>query len=94
MKNDSMWGVHLSPSLPIVSMIRPSMNSTMISARLRTPLGATSGSLRAASTKIVVPMIVAAQAISAILLKVGNRSTHRTTSLISGNSSPSTEAVL
>ena len=49
MNNVSRNGVHRSPSLPIVCMtIWSSMNSTPVSARLRTPVGATIGSRRAA----------------------------------------------
>ena len=57
MKIDSRNGVHGRPSLPIVCMTMSfSMNSTPLSARLRTPVGAFSGSLLAASRKTTMPI--------------------------------------
>ena len=50
-------GVHLRPDLPIVCMtMLSSMNSIVTSARLRTPVGATIGSRRAASRNSVMPI--------------------------------------
>src|SRR5215208_4163784 len=62
------------------------MNSTPVSATLRTPVGATIAFRRAAMTKMTMPISAARQAINAILLKVGKMSFHWMTSLIGGNS--------
>src|SRR4051812_48334442 len=87
----SSSGVQPRPSRPIVCMTTPSsMNSTEISARLRTPFGATSGSRRPASRKTMIPISAAATAIRAILLNEAKKSCQRRTSLIFGKSRPST----
>ena len=67
-------------------MTIPSMKSMMDSTRLRTPLGASSGSRREAMKSSVAVISVASTAMRAILLKVGKRSCQRMTSLIGGNS--------
>ena len=86
-----MNGVQRRPSRPIVGMtIWSSMNSTMISARLRTPLGALVPSRLPASRKMTIPINAAATAIRATLLNVGKRSFQRRISLIGGNSSANT----
>ena len=66
------------------------MNSTMISARLRTPVGALVPSRLPASRKMTMPISAAATAIRAILLNVGKRSFQRRIALIGGNSSANT----
>ena len=89
-----MNGVHRSPWWPIVGItIWSSMNSTIVSARLRTPVGAFVPSRLPASRKITVLIKVAATAISAILLNVGKMSSQRSRALIGGNSSPNTVVV-
>ena len=67
-----------------------SMNSTIISARLRTPFGGFVPSRLPARRKMMVPISAAATAIRATLLKLGKRSFQRRTSLIGGNSSANT----
>ena len=86
MKSDSRNGVQPRPSRPIVCMTIPSMKSTTASTRLRTPLGALSGSRRDATNSSTTVINAASTAMSAILLKVGKRSRQRMTSLIGGNS--------
>ena len=84
-------GVQRRPARPIVGMtIWSSMNSTMISARLRTPFGGFVPSRLPARRKMMMPISAAATAIRATLLKLGKRSFQRRTSLIGGNSSANT----
>ena len=78
-------GVQPRPSLPIVCMTMPfSMNSTEVSARLRTPFGAAWASLRPARMNTSEPSTAAATAMRAILLNELNRSCQRRIELISG----------
>jgi hypothetical protein len=90
MNTEISHGVQTSPSGPIVPMIVSSTKSTIVSARLRTPRGAFIASLPLARMKIKDPMTAARQAISAILLKLPKMFCQRMTSLMFGNSSPST----
>src|SRR5210317_213829 len=84
-------GVQPRPSRPIVGMmICPSMNSTMDSARLRTPRGAVEPSALPAMRKMTEATTTAAMAMSAILLTLGTTSVQRRISLIGGNSSANT----
>ena len=86
MNNESRNGVHGRPSLPIVCItISFSMNVTLLSARLRTPVGATSGSLRPASRNTTMPIRAASTAMSPTLLKLEKMSLQRINSLIGGN---------
>ena len=87
----SSSGVHPRPFLPSVCITMPSsMKSTLTSARLRDPVGASFGFLRVARRNNRMPMSAARTAIRAILLKVGKMSFHRRRALIGGNSSPNT----
>ena len=86
-------GVQGSPALPIVGRTTcDSMNSTIISARLRIPLGALVPSRLPARKKIRQPIRAATTAIRATLLKVGKKSFHRRMALIGGNSRANTTA--
>ena len=59
MNSDSRNGVQPRPSRPIVCMTMPSMKSMIASTRLRTPLGATSGSRREAMKSRIAVISVA-----------------------------------
>jgi hypothetical protein len=65
------------------------VNSTPVSARLRTPVGAFNGSFRPASKKIPMPMSAESTAMRPTLLKVGKMSRQRMSSLIGGKVKPS-----
>jgi hypothetical protein len=62
-----------------------SMNVTPDSARLRTPVGACSGSLRPAVKKMTIPSTAAMTAMRPTLLNPGKMSLQRINSLIGGN---------
>src|ERR1041384_6848444 len=66
-----------------------SMNVTVLSAKLRTPVGAFIGSLLAASRNTTMLMMAAAAASRPTLLKFVKMSRQRISSLIGGNVSPS-----
>src|SRR6056297_2554829 len=95
MNSDSRNGVHLRPCLPIVCMTMPSsMNSIIVSARLREPVGAFIGSRRLAARKSPMPINAASTAISPILLNDGKMSCQRKISLIGGKTSPLSASTL
>src|SRR4249920_1521635 len=90
MNSDRRNGVHGRPSLHIVCITMSfSMKVTLLSARLRTPVGALSGSWRPAARNTRIPMRVARMAITPTLLRPGTMSCQRINSLIGGNSSAS-----
>ena len=66
-----------------------SMNVTVLSAKLRTPVGATSGSFLAAIRNTTMPISAASTAMRPTLLKFEKMSRQRINSLIGGNFSAS-----
>ena len=95
MKRLSKNGVQPRPDLPRVCITMPSsMNSTVVSARFRAPVGAFFASAREASRKRPMPMSAEATAMSATLLKDGKMSCQRRISLIGGNTRPRSASTL
>jgi len=88
-------GVQPMPLLPIVSMMMFfSMNSTMISARLREPFGALRASFDAATKNNTVPMTALKIEMITTLLMPGVTSFQRRIVLIGGKLKPRPDSAL